>query len=285
MKRAIALFLVLSSLRLEAQAYPITGINISLPSNPDALTANWGSGAGVFSISAATPLKSGRLDPAAAESRILVVIKKGGNRLCGAYTASSAPAARFTAATKMWSGKDAAALLGQGCTLPPGDYEICVQFFGTVNGNVRPLSSEGRRAFAIGGNGPIVVQAPKAIAPANGSVLSEQEVTQPITFRWTPVVPRPMEELVHYRVSVWQLMQGQTGTQAMRTNQPIITKDVDNLTQTVARLTSGPCLPPHTCDFVWTVQALNREGKPIGGDSGTAELFRFTVSPSVRARR
>ena len=34
-----------------------------------------------------------------------------------------------------------------------------------------------------------------------------------------------------YRLKVWQLMQGQSGSQAMRTNQPIVTKDVDNISQ------------------------------------------------------
>jgi len=40
------------------------------------------------------------------------------------------------------------------------------------------------------------------------------------------VIPKPQEP-VTYRVTVWQLMQGQTGAQAMKANQPIITKDVD----------------------------------------------------------
>lgn len=84
------------------------------------------------------------------------------------------------------------------------------------------------------------------------------DAVQPVTFRWTPVVPKPQES-VTYRLKVWQLMQGQNGTQAMRTNQPIVTKDVDNITQvTVNDLYTGPCRPPYLCDFVWSVEAVSK---------------------------
>ena len=32
------------------------------------------------------------------------------------------------------------------------------------------------------------------------------------------------------------------------------------------------------CDFVWNVQALNTQGKPIGGNNGMSELFKFNFS-------
>ncbi|MDI1286239.1 MAG: hypothetical protein PSV46_17775 [Reyranella sp.] len=67
-------------------------------------------------------------------------------------------------------------------------------------------------------------------------------------------------------------MQGQNGTQAM-TNQPIVTKDVDNLTQAVTTIPGSG--PTGASSFVWSVQALNREGKPVGGNNGTSEAFTF----------
>ena len=95
------------------------------------------------------------------------------------------------------------------------------------------------------------------VAPVNGKSFSADEASQPITFRWTPVVPKPREN-VTYRLKVWQLMQGQTGTQAMRSNQPIIVKDVDNFIEiTVAGLHNGPCKPPYMCDFIWSVEAIS----------------------------
>lgn len=74
-------------------------------------------------------------------------------------------------------------------------------------------------------------------------------------------------------------MQGQNATTAMRTNQPIVTKEVDNLTQaTVNAILTGPCKPPYLCDFIWNVQALTRDGKPIGNNNGNSEPFRFSAA-------
>jgi hypothetical protein len=68
------------------------------------------------------------------------------------------------------------------------------------------------------------------VEPVNGKSFSAEEVKQPITFRWTPLVPKPQQPIT-YRLRVWQLMQGQNSTEAMRTNQPIVTKDVADITE------------------------------------------------------
>jgi hypothetical protein len=278
MKKFLTLVLVMISVQLFAQTNPITAINITLPANPDANTANWGTGTSLFMISATAHSATGRIDPAIEESRILVIIKKDGAKICGRYTSSSAPASNFNTLTKVWSGTNAASFLGQDCKLPPGDYELSVQFFGYSSAKTVPLSDEKIKPFTIKGNEQQAYQPPQGIAPATGSAISETDIKKPIIFRWTPVIPRPQDP-VTYRLSVWQLMQGQNGAQAMRVNQPIITKDVDNLTQVIiTNLITGPCKPPYRCDFVWNVQALNREGKPIGGNNGTSELSNFSFS-------
>jgi hypothetical protein len=118
--------------------------------------------------------------------------------------------------------------------------------------------------------------APQLVSPNEGKTFAQNEMSAPVIFRWTPVVPKPQS--VTYRLKVWQLMQGQTGAQAMRTNQPIITKDVDNITQAVVNgIYTGPCRPPFLCEFVWQVQALNRENNPIGSNEGKSELWSFKV--------
>ena len=115
---------------------------------------------------------------------------------------------------------------------------------------------------------------------ANDAVLTESDAMKAINFRWTPVIPGPQEP-VTYRIRVWQLMQGQNGAQAIKTNQPIITKDVDNLTQTVInKLVTGPCVPPYLCSFIWNVQALSKGGKPLGANNGTSANSSFSVKPS-----
>ncbi len=84
------------------------------------------------------------------------------------------------------------------------------------------------------------------------------DVVQPVTFKWTPG-ESTSQGAVTYRLKVWQLMQGQSGTQAMRTNQPIVTKDVDNITQvTVSDIYTGPCRPPYLCEFVWNVETMTK---------------------------
>ena len=90
---------------------------------------------------------------------------------------------------------------------------------------------------------------------------------QAVTFRWTPLVPKPQEP-VTYRLKVWQLMQGQSGTSAMRENKPIVTKDVDNVTETtVSGIYTGPCRPPYLCDFVWSAEAVTA-ASPAGTATG-----------------
>lgn len=278
MKKALIFLLMLFMVQANAQTNPITGITISLPANPDANMANWGTGTSQLTITANGKAVNGRVDGFVAESKILVIIKKNGSKICGTYTNSTAPSSNFNTLTKVWSGSNAVSLIGQGCILPTGDYELSVQFFGYSNGKFNQLSEEKTKAFTIRGNEQQSFQAPQAIAPANETLFKESDIAKPITFRWTPVIPRPAEP-VTYRLRVWQLMVGQNSTQARTVNQPIITKDVDNLTQaTISNLITGPCKPPYLCDFVWSVQALNREGKPIGTNNGTSESFAFSFS-------
>jgi hypothetical protein len=130
----------------------ITGITISLPANPDANTAKWSnadSGTPPFAIRAtARGNGEGRLDPAVADSRILMIVKNSTDKakVCGLYTGATAPAANFNISAKEWSARNVTALLGRDCTLLPGDYELSVQFF---SGKGIALSGEGTRGFSI----------------------------------------------------------------------------------------------------------------------------------------
>jgi hypothetical protein len=95
------------------------------------------------------------------------------------------------------------------------------------------------------------------------------DAAQPVTFRWTPTVPKPPEP-VTYRLKVWQLMQGQNGSQAMKTNQPIVTKDVADVTEaTVSNIYTGPCKPPYLCDYIWSVEATTIESMDTGSGAST----------------
>jgi hypothetical protein len=280
MRKSLTLLLLMVCIETIAQSYPITGINISLPASPDANTANWGSGTSLFTITASAKLDNGRMDYRVPDSKILVTIKSGGSKICGAYTVNTAPSANFNTVVKIWNGNNATALLGKDCVLPTGDYELCVQFFGYSLAAQAPVSEEKCKTFTIKGNDQQTYQPPQLLMPENGKLFTEIEIKQPITLRWTPVVPKPQEP-VTYRLSIWQLMQGQTGAQAMKANTPVVTKDVDNITQTVVtNLVTGPCKPPYLCEFVWNVQAVSKDGKPIGTNQGTSGTNQFTVNSS-----
>lgn len=281
MRKFFTYIFMVFCIQASAQSYPITAINISLPSNPDANIANWGNGVSQLSISANARAINGRVDGFVQESKILVIIKKGGGKACGNYTSTSAPPSNFNSPVKVWSGNNASALLGQNCTLLPGDYELSVQFFGYSNGKMVAFSEEKTKVFSIRAKEQLSYQVPQPVMPINNAQFLEVDIAKPIAFRWTPLVPRPQEPTT-YRLRVWQLMQGQTETQARTTNRPIFTKDIDNLTQTiVSGLLTGPCKPPYLCDFVWNVQALNREGKPIGENNSTSETFSFSYAGST----
>ena len=118
---------------------------------------------------------------------------------------------------------------------------------------------------------------PTNVAPVNGKFFSAIEAARPITFRWTPLVPKPREN-VTYRLRVWQLMQGQNGTQAMRNNAPVIIKEViNNNYTTVSNLYTGPCKPPYLCDFIWSVELIAHNGSASGNDpiTSTPTVFNF----------
>jgi len=283
MKKYLTLILLVIGIQSFAQNYPITSTTISLPSSPDPNTANWGTGTSLFMITASSTAVGGRLDSRVEESKILVTIKKGGAKVCGTYTSNSAPAANFNTITKVWGGTSAVAFLGQNCVLAPGDYEICVQFFGYGPKGFDPLSEEKSKPFTIRGDDQQVYQAPQPISPANFNVFTPQDIKKPITFRWTPVFPRPVG-VVTYQLKVWQLKQGQNSAQAMSANQPIVNNNYNNITQVVIQnLTSDPLTSPNLNDFVWNVHAMNKEGKPIGENNGqsTASVFKADASQTT----
>jgi hypothetical protein len=132
--------------------------------------------------------------------------------------------------------------------------------------------------------GAIVKQASDSklilLSPADGQLFTGSEGSKPVVFRWTSVVPNP-KEAVTYRLKVWQLMQGQNGAEAMRSNQPIVTKDVVNITQAaISNLYTGPCKPPYLCDFVWAIEVLYSDGVSIGNSYAVSSSFKIETQNS-----
>ncbi len=210
------------------------------------------------------------------ELKLLLQLKSNGSLLCGTTLATAPPAGDLT--TRTFSTAELVGMLGNCKELKEGSYTLCAQFF---NIDRLAVSQEMCRDFTVASPKETEYAPPTLITPDNGKQFTVQQLQQPIVFRWTPLVPKPKEP-VTYRLKVWQLMQGQNGTSAMRSNQPLVEKDVTNVQQAVVNnLLTGPCRPPYLCDFIWQVQALNREGKPIGNNEGKSEPWTFKVQNNI----
>lgn len=107
--------------------------------------------------------------------------------------------------------------------LPAGSYQLCVQLVRPVDFQI--LSEERCRNFTLA-----AFQLPIPIMPANETVLDIEKAKATITFRWTPVAPRPPTP-VTYRVTVFEILPNQTPMQALRSNQPLLARDIVGTTQ------------------------------------------------------
>ncbi|MFM6925014.1 MAG: hypothetical protein ACKOU7_05895, partial [Ferruginibacter sp.] len=125
------------------------------------------------------------------------------------------------------------------------------------------------------------VSCPANTFPENNKAFKPDEAKQPIQFRWKAVEPKSQGPIT-YRLKVWQLMQGQNASQAMR-NKPVAEKEVTDATEvSVAGIYTCPCRPPYLCDFVWQVQALTKEGKPAcDKNEGKSEAFNFKIQNNI----
>ncbi|MBL7747122.1 MAG: hypothetical protein JNM19_06825 [Chitinophagaceae bacterium] len=206
------------------------------------------------------------------EPMMVLQIRSNGAIVCGNSMASPKRIDPFD--VRVFSTADLLGLLGNCNELKPGNYTLCVQFF---NIDKVAISREVCKDFRVEDTN-IDYAPPTLITPDNGKKFSLTDLMKPLQFRWTPLVPKPREP-VTYRLRVWQLMQGQNGNAAMRSNTPIADKEVKEITQaTLTNILTGPCRPPYLCDFIWNVQALNREGKPMGKNNGMSEAWTFSAA-------
>lgn len=276
MKKLKLLLLCLPfSLLANSQAGQINQVNIvsftvknTLPSNVD----SWLSVPGALimvaqKVPSPVPMR---------EPRLVVQIRSGGAVLCGNNVATGKQVDPFDVRT--FNTGDLIGILSNCRELKAGTYTICAQFF---NIDKVAISREVCKEFKVEAAN-VEYAPPTLITPEDEKKFSVSELMQPLQFRWTPLVPKPKEP-VTYRLRVWQLMQGQNGAAAIRSNTPVADREVKEITQTVVTgILTGPCKPPYLCDFVWNVQALNREGKPMGNNNGTSELWSFgATSPAV----
>ncbi len=166
--------------------------------------------------------------------------------------------------------------------LPAGSYQLCVQLVRPVD--FVPMSQEQCRNFNVAS-----FQLPIPMMPASEMVLDIEKANSAIIFRWTPVAPRPAEMLT-YRIIVFEVLENQTPMQALRSNEPLLEKDIIGTTQYIWQPQLGlthcqPCGDPDfdlkrmkkdsgninhgdpdfdAYAFIWTIQTLDGRGVPFG---------------------
>lgn len=275
MKKLSSLLVLLALLVLSAhsQIQQIKIVNLTVKNQLPAKIDNWSSTPGALLL-VAQKQPNARIEGV----RLVVQIRSGGNVVCGSNLSNALQVDNFT--TRTFSTQELTGMLGNCGDLKDGSYTLCAQFY---NIDKVAISNEMCREFSVETPKDVEYAPPTLINPENGKEYTEAELQRPVIFRWTPLVPKPREP-VTYRLRVWQLMQGQNGTSAMRSNQPIIEKDVKDITQaTITNILTGPCKPPYLCDFIWNVQALNREAKPLGRNNGYSEPWTFSVKTEAQA--
>lgn len=164
--------------------------------------------------------------------------------------------------------------------LPAGSYQLCVQLVNPTD--YRIMSEEKCRIFNLAS-----YQLPIPVMPANETILDIEKAQSVITFRWTPVTPNTGMMLT-YRVTVFEILPGQTAMQALRSNPPLLAKDIVGTTQYIwqpqlgmtqcckgdpdfdLRMKKdtirpiGPDMEPDAYAFIWTLQTFDSQGRPFG---------------------
>lgn len=163
--------------------------------------------------------------------------------------------------------------------LPAGNYQIIVRLDSTDL--PVPLSNTQTKNFFLSST-----QLPVLIMPADASVLPVAAAQTAITFRWTALAPRPTEP-VRYRVQVFEVLSEQTPMQALRSNQPLLDKEVLGTTQFIWQPQLG-FADTASKKFVWTIQSFDFKGDIINGEvpngEGRSEAKTFTISSNSTNR-
>jgi hypothetical protein len=147
--------------------------------------------------------------------------------------------------------------------LVAGQYQLMVELTNVTGDIVRAKQT---RPFFI-----TSYQLPVLMQPANGAKLEAHIAQNLITFRWTSLIPAS-QELIQYRVQVFEILPGQTPMQAFHGNRPLLDEPVLRGT---TQYNWQPRLPmldsTANKQFIWTVQTLDINGIPIPSEDMTIQ--------------
>ena len=167
----------------------------------------------------------------------------------------------------MFTGKYKTSLQRTG-KLPADNYTLCVQ-------PVRPVDYVPMGAVQCKNFYLATTQLPILMKPYNEEVLDGKTAQTAITFRWTPVVPRQSSP-VTYRLQVFEVLPTQSPAQALRSNQPLLDKEILAATQFIwqPQLSFSTSMENETKKlptFIWTIQSLDKAGLPVTQTDGNGE--------------
>ena len=163
--------------------------------------------------------------------------------------------------------------------LPADNYTICVQPVNTID--YGPLGEVQCKNFYLA-----TTQLPILMKPYNEEILDSKKAQTAIIFRWTPVIPRQTSP-VTYRIQDFEVLPTQNPVQALRSNQPVLDKEILAATQFIwqPQMSFLPYdnetskLPT----FIWTIQTLDKDRNPVtrtdGNGEGRSEPIIFFVNP------
>ena len=188
--------------------------------------------------------------------------------------------------------------------LPAGTYQLCVRLVTPTD--FIPMTEELCRIFNFAS-----YQLPIPMMPANEEVIDAEKAQTFIMFRWTPVAPRPAE-LLKYIVTIFEVLDKQTPMQALRSNQPLLTKEIIGTTQYIlqpqlsfsrTRIWTNDAQADSlyskedkavmdsvdVTTFIWTIQTMDSRGVPFGDGNintdGISEPNMFTVIKDRRKNK
>lgn len=187
--------------------------------------------------------------------------------------------------------------------LPADNYTLCVQLVRPAD--YLPASEVKCKNFYIA-----TTQLPILMKPYNEEMLDAKMAQTAITFRWTPLVPR-LTDPATYRLQVFEILAGQNPVQALRSNQPLLDKEIRGATQyiwqpqlsfnwiptgdgdgtddsvgvintsdsnmvndktkNVSESLSERKIKQYSFGFIWTIQTLDKAGTPATQTEGNGE--------------
>jgi hypothetical protein len=183
--------------------------------------------------------------------------------------------------------------------LPADNYQLCVQLVEPTT--YAPLSLERCGSFYIA-----AAQLPICMMPANEQELDITKARTAITFRWTPLVPKP-QGATNYRLQVFEVLEHQTPMQALRSNQPlldqiiiertqfiwqpqgilgfVVEEKVDSLTQ---KKGWDGTVKGNGKRFIWSIQTLDALQNPVAVDAnyeGRSEPIQFIIIDKPKGKK